>query len=185
MDREQLLEVTFGGSYDASFNQRYHTKLSRLWAICDKGTRIAVGILATLSFGLAYAGSNTSMAIWLAFLSALTAILVNVIPFGEWEKTHRDLFRRWTDLRQRWEALEIKTERLPQEKVPDHLLDLIEELNATSHRIEGGEPAPIKWLLERCQDEENLSRYDEKNPSDTDILKRRKKRARQLATSSS
>lgn len=177
MDREQFLDSAYDGSYIASFNQRYHTKMARFWAIADRSIRVVVGVLATISFGLTLASNSAvGVAVSVAFLSALAAILVNVVPFGEWEKTHRDLFRRWTDLRQRWESADIKARALESGPVPAYLLDLAEELNTALHRIEAEEPAPKERLLHKCQAEENVSRYDEENPSEKEILKRRKKK---------
>ena len=97
------------------------------------------------------------VALTVASAAAVSALVLNVVPFGAWEKESRDFLRQWTDLREDVESLLF---RCPGEPVEHHICEL-EKLDGKLHRLCGAEPSPNKDLLEECHRAEKQSRPSE------------------------
>ena len=155
--REKLHEliVTCG------FNTRYHQVLAQRWKRWDRNIRILVGALA--AFGLLFSVPGFECHPWwglvTAFLSLIAAVALNILPVGDWEKAHGELFRLWVDLRrdvanEKFRASEVGED---EGKAAPKLVDRLCELDQKSHSLDAQEPAPERELLIRCQREEELS----------------------------
>jgi hypothetical protein len=147
--------------YICGMNQRYHSKLKRWWAIVDRGIRIIVGVLAIAAAIFAVPPLETPWAsLWVATASAVAAFVLNIAPVGDWEKIHAELFRLWSDLRKDTEQASLKACDLNHnEPVPAYLVERIHELTGKEHSLDSNEPTPVRWLLRRCQWEENQYRF--------------------------
>jgi hypothetical protein len=86
----------------------------------------------------------------LAVVSAIVAVAMNLLPFGNWEKDHRDFMRQWNDLREDIETLRHDCIDNPS-CVPS---SVIKKLDAKMHRICGQEPSPNKAIIATCFKEE-------------------------------
>jgi len=87
--------------FTACMNQRYHQRLSARWGIADKSVRILVGVLSVIC--LLFTVASRSDSIWeilAGFVAVVIALALNVVPTGERELHHNNLFTQWTDLRE-------------------------------------------------------------------------------------
>src|SRR5438874_610231 len=118
MTRKEFEQKQYEISVCAGMNQRYHLNFSSLWIGWDRGFWIAIGILAVAGASLAVVSAtverpSSGMSSWdivsivFASLAAVVAIALNVVPFGEWAGRHRELFGKWSDLREDVDALEF------------------------------------------------------------------------------
>jgi hypothetical protein len=162
MTHDEFEQKQYHISVCAGQNQRYHQRRAHLWTRWDRGVRIAVGVLAVIAFSLAIVATfrHSGLVDWLgviaAFAAAVAAVVLNVMPLGEWSAQHLDLFRRWTDLREDIDALEFDFQGDPTQE----LIDRLKALDATVHRICGTESVgPKKSLLDECYREEVRSRH--------------------------
>jgi hypothetical protein len=152
------LKITCG------INQRYHQYLEwRLW-LADKLIRIVVGALAVGGLVLAVPGMSFSpdAGLWVAIVSLVAALVLNIIPVGDWEKTHGELFRLWSYLRKDVVQNELKTWDAEDDKdatkaASEHLC----ELTLKAADLDTQEPAPWLGLLKRCQGDELESTWGE------------------------
>src|SRR5207249_9315281 len=119
-----------------------------------------------------------------AIVSVIVAIALNIIPIGDWEKTHAELFRSWSDLRKDAEVEATKACSLdPKDSVPPHVADRLCDLTNKEHSLDADEPAPWKWLLKRCQGDEVQSRWGIGIRTLADAEKERAKRLSQKVSS--
>lgn len=146
-------------------NQRYHQRLAQWWRWWDFVAKVATAFLAVAGAMISVAalseGHDPSIDAWGVFVAAsaaLAAVILNVAPFGGWEKEHLDLFRQWTDIREDSESLLFECPREPE----PHQICNVQKLDAKLHRICGLEPSPNRKLLDECYRAEKRSR--EKNP---------------------
>lgn len=110
---------------------------------------------------------------WLDVLSTLVAVLalglaivLNIYPSAEREMFHRDLFRRWSDLREDIDSLLVLVERLTASRISEEVLNRIQDFTAKKNRINGMEDAPDEALLEKCYEEENRTRTGFRTPEE-------------------
>jgi hypothetical protein len=145
--------------YTCAVNQRYHHILEWRWGAGDKAIRIIVGIFAIL--GAVLAVPKLDAPCWgfiVALLSVVAAAVLNIVPVGDREKFHGEMFRLWGDLRRNALADELKTcdsEDDPPPYLVDHLREMLDKME--SFNLE--EPAPWMGLLNRCQEDENESEW--------------------------
>ncbi|MCA9139668.1 MAG: hypothetical protein KDB00_23005 [Planctomycetales bacterium] len=143
-------------SVGAGMNQRYHQHMAEKWQRCDRGFRIAVGVLSTLGICLSSvsavsdAQSLTAASLGVAAIATCVAIVLNVFPFGEWSQSHATLFARWTDFREDIDQVKFMKATAQQ--------DALARLQPKYHRLCGQEPPADKKLLDRCFEEEEASR---------------------------
>jgi hypothetical protein len=160
MTRDDFEQKQYEISVCAGMNQRYHQHMARLWSWWDRGFRFSVGVLTVLGASFAVVTAMTSEVGWEAFAlfisscAAIVAVLLSVLPFGEWSGLHLEFFRRWTDLREDIDALMYDLTTEPS----DDLVRRLSRLDAKVHRICGAEPGCNKDLLDKCNSEEIKSR---------------------------
>jgi hypothetical protein len=157
--RKHLWEINF----ISGFNQRYHHRLEWWWGMADKIVRIAVGILAVLGFWTVFpnsASSDTEFCIALA--GVIAALVLNVIPLGDREKFHGEMFRRWSAVRS---DAELQRTKLGGKAEDDNLttavFDRILEITEHEQQLHADEPAPYRWLLKLCEGDERERQYGE------------------------
>jgi hypothetical protein len=162
MTRDEFLDKQYHLSVQAGMNQRYHQKYATFWWRWDtivRGSTAAAAVLGALISLASYMNQHSAgLSFWSASVSIVTAIIaviLNVVPIGSWEQSHRDLLRQWTDLREDIELLLYDCAGDPGAQI---LCDL-KKLEAKMHRICGQEPAPDDTLLKTCYDAEERSRH--------------------------
>jgi hypothetical protein len=167
MTRDDFLDKQYHLSVTAGMNQRYHQEKADYWANRDAIAKIATAVFATAGVVMSIVTIyNTetwaiTMSVFVALVAAAGAFILNVFPFGTRELHHRDLLRRWSDMREEVDALEFI---LSDEKAPSKdLVQRLKELDAKTHRICGTENSPDKKLLGTCYREEELSRKEPEN----------------------
>jgi len=140
-------------------NQRYHHLLEWWWGAIDKTVRIAVGVIAVLSFWAAFPNSTSpGAAFWIGLTGVVVALFLNVIPLGDREKFHGEMFRRWSDLRADTEVLEVKIgDKAADDSAGPGIADRILELIGKEQQLHADEPAPYRRILKRCEGDENES----------------------------
>lgn len=73
------------------FNHRYHQIVAARWRNIDRALRIALGLLAVVGLTLSMPGIDFGW--WgfaVAFVSLAVAVILNILPVGDWEKSHND-----------------------------------------------------------------------------------------------
>jgi hypothetical protein len=160
MTRDEFLDKQYELSVQAGMNQRYHQKYTRFWRRLDTAIKIITAAAAVVSAMLASATmvpNPDPRLMWgsliLAVVTTIAAVALNVLPFGGYEKDHRDLFRQWTDIREDLEALLFDCDGDPS---PHNLCEL-KKLDAKAHRICGQEPSPNDKVIRLCFDAEQKS----------------------------
>lgn len=119
---------------------------------------LASAILTVASFrrdrkGLAIASLVASL------ISVVVATALNVIPADTNTRFYADMFRRWSDLRQDVDILQVDADALKKDtSLTQWMLRRYSELLAKKNALNALEPAPNLALLERCQDEEERFR---------------------------
>lgn len=157
---DEFLDHQFHLSMTAGMNQRYHQSYATFWWRWDTSVKVVMAISAVASalFSIAtlfpVEPAIASLSATLSVVSAFAAVAMNVIPFGTWEKEHRDFLRQWTDIREDVEALRFACGNDPQEQ---HRHEL-QKLDAKIHRICGQEPNPNRQMINKCWDDEKKSR---------------------------
>lgn len=158
-DKQYHLSVTAG------MNQRYHQARAHWWICWDRGCKILVGILAVAGAVLAFAPlfhaglAFDIVGVVVACLAAVFAVILNVIPYAEWAGLHRELFQKWSDLREEIDSLLFEVNGEPTGKNFERL----RQLDAKVHRICAAEPGGIKSLIDTCYAEEVRSRQPDKS----------------------
>lgn len=135
-----------------AINQRYHQLLAWWWKAADRFAKISVAAVAVAALVTALLGESwKECEVVLALVAAVLAIVLNVLPFGEYEKTYDEFFRSWSDIRIDAEVLRLK---VCSDVVEDHWIERLTELRAKEHALDAKEPAPVRWILRRCQEDE-------------------------------
>lgn len=160
MTKDNFLDKQYALSVMAGVNQRLHQHRASMWTTWDRICKIVVGVLAVAGVCVSVAASTLHTLPWdiasivVASLAAIAAIILNVLPLGDWASEHGALFQRWTDFREDVEDLLF---RITDEITDDDVLRL-RELEAKSHRICGAEPHCSDDKLRRLQAAEEKSR---------------------------
>ncbi len=177
MTNEQCAAKLYDVRFTAGFNQRYHQICEWRYGIADKSVRIAVGVLAIASL-VATAmrgGWLADHSLGVSVIALIAAIILNVIPLGEREKFHGELFHRWTDLRKDAELQLVRVDAAKEMDVADdHICERLRELIARCNDIDAQEPAPFRKLLRRCEDDERESEWGVRTTKE--VERERKKR---------
>ncbi len=153
-------------AYTAEVNERYYQiKLSAVWWL-DKGVKIGVAVLAVLALLAVFLPHELK---WLelvaASLAVVAAVILNVLPVGEWVTEYGEMFRSWSDLFQEAKHLELKAREInPSEPVPSHLIERLEDLIGRQCQLDAMEHhAADEKLLLRCQGDINERMYGKGN----------------------
>jgi hypothetical protein len=150
-------------------NQRYYQSLTQKWWKWDLATKIATASFATFSFGLSVASlfqsSNLITLTWVSFvvslLTACAAIVLNVVPFGSWEKDAASLYHQWTDLREEVDCLAFD---LGKDEPSRMVVSILQRLEGRRHRICGTETFRDDVLWKDAQARERRYRGDKFEP---------------------
>lgn len=154
MKRDDCDRMIHDLGFTAVVNQRYHQILEWRWATLDRLMRILIGVLAAFGVLLAALGSPWgTLSLVVPMAALIAAILLNILPFGEIQRFYRDLFRRWSDLRQEVELARMAVRDLQGQDVPEHLFQRLQSLMQRKAAILADEPAAWRGLLIRCQEE--------------------------------
>ena len=141
-------------------NQRYHQRLGWWFGVADKLAKISVAIVAVVAVVLALSGEEWKIyEVGWAIAAAVLAVVLNVLPFGEYEKFYDEMFRSWSDLRIEAETQKVKVRGEPGANVPDHVSERFTELNQRQHSLNSEEPSPWRWLLKICQQDRNQRKW--------------------------
>ncbi len=137
-------------------NQRYSQRLAWWYGLADKSSKIAVAVVAVVAVVLALLdeGWKNTEIVW-AIAAAVLAVVLNVLPFGEYEKFYDEMFRCWSDLRIDAELQKLKNRGESQSNIPDHAAERFQELRQKQYSLNAEEPAPWGWLLNICQRDMN------------------------------
>ena len=151
-------------------NKLYHQIMSWRFDIVDRLIRASVGLLATATFAASLLLLPNSplpvtpiMALLLSFAAMAAAIILNVLPIGEFAKKYDELYRLWNAHLGRWNNLATRFEVNQRQKQAEVLREL-NELTTDKKHIQSTEPASWRRLLEKCQDEVDIMFFGEKNP---------------------
>jgi hypothetical protein len=172
--RRHLWELKF----TAGVNQRYHQRLESWFGALDKSVRIAVGVLAVLSFWTAFPNASPpGAAFWIGLSGVIAALVLNVIPIGVREKFHGEMFRGWSDLRSDADRLEIKVaDKDPDDNAPQAVVEFLMDAIRQEQQLHSQEPSPFRWLLVQCEQDERESLYGEGLRTNAQIEEERKRR---------
>lgn len=147
-------------TYTAEVNQRYYQlKYTSMWR-WDKIIKVSVAALAMLATVCVFLPHEYKMLEFaIAFLAAILAIVLNVIPIGEWMVEHGEKCRCWNDLYICADKLRMMTRDIPDdESVPSYLLDHLHDLGAKQYQLDD-EHTGDEALLGRCQEDVNQRMY--------------------------
>jgi hypothetical protein len=79
----------------------------------DKGIKIGVAALAVVALLATFLPESVKwLEVLIASLAVLAAVILNVVPVGEWMMEHAELFRSWSDLLLDVEQMQIRTRGL-------------------------------------------------------------------------
>ena len=148
-------------TYTAEVNQRYHQiKQARMWW-WDKFVKIGVAILTVFALLAVFLPHELKwLEIGVATAAAVAAVVLNVVPVGEWVTEFGEMFRSWSDVLRDAELLELKARKLKNKAdVEEHLVERLEELVSQHCQLDAMEPAPNDELLFRCQGDINERMY--------------------------
>lgn len=156
-------------------NQRYHQHIQRQCWAWDKAVKIAVAALAIGALVSAIIGEPArTFDIGLAACAAVVAIVLNVIPVGEWEREYAEMFRSWSDLRFCAEQLRLKQSEA--ETVSECSSERLAELIGRRHSLSAHESLPNRALLIRCQEDVNESLWGQGIRTEAQVNAERKRR---------
>jgi hypothetical protein len=178
MEKQECADRLFAAKFTAGMNLRYHQALQWRWGAADKAVRIVVGILAVIGIFLAVAADKyPTEGIILAVASAVVAMILNIVPFGDLEKFHADLFRSWSDVRREAELQEIKLAHLdPKKATIEAVCERITELCSKENQLCASEPAPWPTLLAKCEQDENESHWGAGIRTSADVKREKQQR---------
>jgi hypothetical protein len=147
--------------YTAEVNQRYHQiKQRRMW-LWDKWVKIGVALLALFALLAVFLPHEWKcLEVVAAVAATVAAVVLNVVPVGEWVTEFGEMFRSWSDLLLAVEQLELKARNFEEDAaIPDHLVERLAELVSHQCQLDAMEPAPDDALLSRCQGDINQRTY--------------------------
>lgn len=101
MTNKEFLDRQFALSVQAGTSQRYHQARADLWWKCDLAAKVATAVFAVAGAILAVLSVQADASQWIVGLSvgvsvatAVSAVVLNVVPFGTWEQVHLELYRQ-------------------------------------------------------------------------------------------
>lgn len=155
MTREDFNEKVDDLSIDIGMNQRYHQREAWQWWLCDTVAKIGTAIFAVaglaMAIVIAFAPASEAAHIWeilVALCAAIGAIILNVVPFGEWANTSKEFLRQWTELKKKIVHLEL--DRVSSDPPSQPSIDDLLKQQARAEEINGSESPARQKLLEEC-----------------------------------
>jgi len=170
MNTHDIRQKQYELSVNSGMNQRYHQFKTTRWAMWDRGFRILVGLFAVAGAILTSITAAVPESSWIpvsiviAALAAFLAVVLNVLPFADWERDHLDLFRRWADLREEVDALLFDIDGATNDDMPERL----KRIECKGTRIDALEPAPDETFLKKCYKDEMDSRKPDRSNCESD-----------------
>jgi hypothetical protein len=153
MTKDEFLDKHYEMSVQAGMNQRYHQRYSTFFRRLDTAVKIVTAAAAVIGAILGAASMSetaSELVVWSGFIvsvvTTISAVALNVVPFGNHERDHRDFFRQWTDIREDLDALLFDCGDTPS----DHVVRELKKLDGKIHRICGQEPKPDDKLIDEC-----------------------------------
>jgi hypothetical protein len=172
--------------FTCTANQRYHQILERRWTFLDRAIRIIVGVLAIVGAIIAVPSLDLPKSGFIiGIISVVAAVILNVLPVGDWAKTHGEMFRLWSELRKDAAQEEHKACDVCETNVPDAMSDRLCELVGKMESLNADEPAPFKKLLIRCFEDENEAEWGPGIRTNAQVASERERRKREAASLSS
>jgi hypothetical protein len=141
-------------------NHRYHQAYATFWRAWDRCIKIVVVIMTVVSLVMSVPGFDYPWtALWLAVISSVAAFAMNIIPVGDWDKEHSEMYRLWSDLRSDVDAEELKVcMKSEDDTVNGNVIDRLTELQTKSNALHSMERSVDRPFLEQCLNEETASR---------------------------
>lgn len=161
MTREEVYAESHKVIHSAAVNMRYHQCISSYYLRADRGLKILTGILAVVGAIAAFQPEPSTWGIVVAVSAAILAVVLNVMPFGEWGMKHKELFARWNEL---LESADLFSKKIPASVAKATMTDL-EDLQSRCHKLNSCEDAPIQFVLDRQIKAENAQRKAENDYS--------------------
>lgn len=178
MNKEEILDTLYQLSVTAGTNQRYYRDLLTTSEAEDSHIRFIVGAVAIVSLALAivavFRGEASPLpwkfeilkkftswnvaSVCVAILSAIVAWQLNESPEVSALVRTADIYRRWSDLRTDIDTLQEQVEQEPDDKLPSDIGERMRVLLARKNQNNAYDRAPDEKLLEKCEEDENLSR---------------------------
>lgn len=152
MNVKQFRDEIYRLTYTSEVNQRYYQiKHTRMWW-ADKAVKILVAFLAVTALLFVFLPENWK---WLEIvtgcLAAAAAIMLNVVPVGEWMCDYKTMFDAWNRLFHDAEQLGLKVrDAAEDEPTPALLIEMADELTARQCHLDDAH-APDDKLLSECQ----------------------------------
>jgi len=184
MDVQTLSLQAYELKTTGGINQRYHQLLEWWWGAADKCIRVLIGVLSVLGvLWPMFVDSDSTAPAWSGFALIALALVLNVMPLGDREKFHADLFRGWSELRKDAERLEFKLKSLQENANIKVHFERSEEIADKANSLNASEPAPWKRLLKRCYWDEIECQWGEGIRSNDAIERERAKRLNAITAS--
>lgn len=162
--------------FTAGMCARYHHAYEEWYGKIDKVIRAAVAILAVISLPLAVK-DEPPWGLVLAIGSLAIAVVLNIYLVGDWEKSHGELFKLWSDLRHDAEAEELKSVDLgDDDQAPAYTMQRLHELVNKQHSLDSMESFPNERFLNKCQDSETEKEWGPGVTTAEQIEQERKRR---------
>lgn len=138
-------------------NQRYHQTTAWNWKAFDRITKILVAVMAVAALCLTVAHDESIHVLEIIFgsIASIAAIALNVVPFGEYEKSSDEMFHSWSDVRKDAEIQSLKFSSVVD--ISECMIERLGELVAKVHSLNAIEPTPNRKRLRKCQEDCNES----------------------------
>lgn len=155
--RDKLFDL----SHTCVMNHRYHQAYELYWGRWDKSVKAILAILTVIGLVLSVPQIDLPWTdLWFAIAIAFIAFFMNIVPVGDWEKEHGEMFRLWSDLRNDCDVEGIKvTLKAEFVSVPSHYEERVMELVGKANALHAMERFPNVWFLKRCQQDESIRRH--------------------------
>jgi hypothetical protein len=177
MKWSELDDQLFDMSFNASTNQTYHQRLEAWFRLGDRATKISIGVVAVASLVCSFLNETASVVV--SVIALVFAIGLNISPNDAMERTHRDLFRRWTEVQRRIQQaqFQLRSVEPSDDKGLKRIASKVAEIAESVHLVEIDEPAPFKRLLQRCHEDQNERVWGVRSNDEVIAEKRRREKA--------
>lgn len=168
---DQVWDRIFDGHYKAWMSMYYYQMMEWYSNLLDMTIRALVGILAISSFTASILTFDNPIfkvspraAFFFSVAALALAIILNVVPVGNWYQQYSELYRNWSANRARWQNLENRF-KIRQDDRMDDILLRVSELETETSYLQYSESAPWRRLLKKSQEKTNEHFYGVKRPT--------------------
>ncbi|MFI5113508.1 MAG: hypothetical protein ACHP7J_00085 [Terriglobales bacterium] len=184
MKNQSLKLALYKMTMNCDANQRYHQILRWRWMVADKAAKILVAMFASLALGAVFLDEHWKpLEITVALIALVSAIVVNVAPFGEYEMAYERLFQGWSKLRKSVDLLHLKTEDNSLDADP-HVVEQFHDLQNERNLLNAEETAPYRSLLAKCEADSKQSFTGFRTNAEIEEERFKREKASQPATAS-